>query len=106
MREDITLYETINRFVNQSLPAVILAMFGGAVQMLNCKERDKFSWRWFGIGILTAGFAGYIMSEVLSELNVSDGMRTVGIAMAGYSANDILKAFRNNLIGKVERYGG
>jgi hypothetical protein len=106
MREDITFYETLNRFVNQSLPAVILAMFGGAVHMLNCKERDKFSWRWFGIGILTAGFAGYIMSEVLSELNVSDGMRTVGIAMAGYSANDILKAFRNNLIGKVERYGG
>jgi hypothetical protein len=106
MEEDITFYETIRRFVNQALPEVILAMFGGAVHMLNCKERDEFTWGWFGIGILTAGFAGYIMSEVLSGLNVSDGMETVGIAMAGYSANDILKAFRDNLIGKVERYGG
>lgn len=105
MREDITLCETLTCFINQSLSAVILAMFGGMVHQLNYKNKEKFQWRWFFVGLLTAGFAGYIMSEVLRELNVSDGMRTVGIAISGYSANDVLKAFRDNLIGKVNKYG-
>lgn len=105
MQDEKTFFDTICYFVNTSLPAILLAMFGGTVQILNNKRKDSFSWRWFLIGNLTAGFVGYIMSQVTCELSISSGMTNVIVAISGYSANDILKALRNKLIKKVKTYG-
>lgn len=105
MQNEKTFFDTMCSFVNTSLPAILLAMFGGTVKILNNKRKDPFSWRWFLIGNLTAGFVGYIMSQITCELSISSGMTNVVVAISGYSANDILKALRDKLVKKVETYG-
>lgn len=105
MQDEKTFFDTMCSFVNTSLPAILLAMFGGTVQILNNKRKEPFSWRWFLIGNLTAGFVGYIMLQISCELGISNGMTSVVVAISGYSANDILKALRDKLIKKVKTYG-
>lgn len=105
MQDKKNFFDTMCAFVNTSLPAILLAMFGGTVQILNSKKKAPFSWRWFLIGNLTAGFVGYIMLQISRELSISDGMTSVAVAISGYSANDILKALRDKLVKKVKTYG-
>lgn len=106
MQDEKTFFDTMCSFVNTSLPAILLAMFGRTVQIFNNnKRKEPFSWRWFLIGNLTAGFVGYIMLQISCELGISNGMTSVVVAISGYSANDILKALRDKLIKKVKTYG-
>ncbi len=103
LKEEITFFKTVCEFINESLPAILLAMFGGAVNMLNSKDK-QFSWRWFFIGIITAGFVGYVMSTLMCGYGVNEHVSKVAIAISGYSANDILRVLKEKLIERITNH--
>jgi len=100
IREQLTILDTLCHFINDTFPAILLACFGGAVNMLNNKG-STFTWRWFFIGIFTAGFVGLVMDALLCGYGVSSHVRTAALAISGYSANDMLKVLREKLLKKV-----
>lgn len=49
------------------IKAVLIAMFGGAVYAVNNKP-ERWCWRWFVVGIVTAAFAGIVMNLSLIHI--------------------------------------
>lgn len=103
-KTSLTIFDTLCSFINNTLPAILLAMFGGVISVLNTKNKE-FTWRWFLTGVLTAGFVGMIMDSFLCAYDISPHIRTAVISISGYSSNDLLQVLRDKLIERVKNYG-
>ena len=91
------LANTISAFLSDSIVAIGIALFGGAVNAMNNKPA-KWSWGWFVTGLFTAAFAGVIVSCALDSFDIAEKMKVAIVGMAGYAANDLLVALKKRLI--------
>ena len=95
-----TVYTAITDYINDSILAIVVAVFGGLVHSMNCKP-EKWTWGWFLTGLLTAAFTGLVMDGILDYFNVHGKIYVAILSMSGFSANDLLMAIRRRLIREV-----
>ena len=75
----------------EQIPAVGLAALSGFARTLCGKASDKsYFWRKNIPEIVIAVFSGLLIHWLTQELGVSDNLRTVAIALAGYSARSVM----------------
>lgn len=82
------------------MPVIFISALGGAVACLN-KEKQRFSWVFLGIGILTAAFAGILVHCLLLDAPLPDGVKSAAIGISGYASNDVLMLLKRKLLTKV-----
>lgn len=99
-----TSFASLMAFLSDSMLAIFMAVFGGVIHQLN-SPRDTFSWGWFLSGLLTAAFAGIVMSCALDGFIVHEKIKIAIVGMSGYSANDLLLGLRKRLIKEVVERG-
>ena len=72
----------------KSLPAVILAILGGFVRIIQSTE--EFSIARLITGIISAGFVGILLYLFMYDLNLSPTFKAAIIGISGYAFGDIL----------------
>lgn len=83
---------------------ILLAIFGGFTRTLVGKQRkEPYNWR-IGLSEMTiAAFAGIVIHLIMSELNIAECYKSAAVAIAGYSAREILNLLRGFLIKKLKK---
>lgn len=92
---------SLNKNSEDFIAAILIAMFGGAVNAINNKPA-RGGWRWFVAGIITAAFAGIVMNFILEGLGASEQIRVALVGMAGYAAHDLLEVLKQRLLNLVK----
>lgn len=82
------------------MPVIFISALGGAVACLNT-EKQRFSWVFLGIGILTAAFAGILVHCLLVDAPLPEGVKSAAIGISGYASNDVLVLLKKKLLKKV-----
>lgn len=86
------------------LPIIGLAAFGGFTRTLYGKARgEPYSWKIAIPEIIIASFSGLLIHWVTLEMGLSENMRTVAIALAGYCARSVLAILNAVFITFVKR---
>ncbi|MCK5312914.1 MAG: phage holin family protein [Desulfobacteraceae bacterium] len=93
------LKETVDVFMSL-MPVVVLSAVGGAVAYLNDQGKN-FSWFFFLIGIVTAGFVGVVVHFLLLSTGFSPGLKSAAIAISGYASREVLGVLKNRILRKV-----
>ncbi len=76
-----------------------LAAFGGVANTLAGKPRhEPYNWKIALPEIVIAIFSGLMVHYILLELNVSPNVRTVAVALAGYSARGVLAVLHKTVL--------
>lgn len=83
--------------IKEIWPAVILALFGGFVELMTRTENTKVSVKFIISTFVTAGFIGMIVSLILYEINMPLSLKGAIIGASGASAR--------SLLGVVQKWG-
>ena len=87
-----------------SLPAVTVAILGGALSYLSSRTGDRrFSWYWFIVGTAGAGFVGIIMHCALGAYDIRPGIKSAIIGISGYASNDVLLIVKKRFLDGLRR---
>ena len=86
------------------LPIIGLAAFGGFTRTLYGKARgEPYSWKIAIPEIIIAGFSGLIIHWATLEMGLSENLRTISIALAGYCARSVLAILNAVFVTFVKR---
>lgn len=81
---------------------VTLAAFGGFANTLVGKPRNEpYSWKIALPEIVIAVFSGFLVHYLLMELGATPNIRTVAIALAGYSARGVLAVLHKTVLQHI-----
>lgn len=87
------------------LAVVTLAAFGGFAGTLTGKSRhEPYSWKIAIPEIIIAIFSGLLIYYILLEFDISNNIRTVAIALAGYSARGVLTLLNGLFLNHLKRF--
>lgn len=81
---------------------VLLAAFGGYVRSLTRSSKEPFKLRLALAEMTVAIFAGIIVHFVLSEFTIADGLKSASVALAGYSAREVLTILKATFLKKIK----
>lgn len=76
---------------------------GGAVAYLNETNKENFSWRSLVLGMLTAGFVGWICAQVLQTTNLNPNLEVAIVSISGYSSRDAINLFKRRFLKAAEK---
>lgn len=85
------------------LPPALMAMVGSVVRYVRMHRSEPFSWGEFLSGMVVSGFVGVVMACLCRGLSLSPWISSAIIAMAGYSAGQILDYGQDLLLKWLER---
>lgn len=86
------------------LPAALLAAFGGFTRAVAGKPKgEKFDWKIALPEIIVAVFSGLLIHWLTIEMGVSENLRTVSVALAGYCARSVTAILNKMFIAFVKR---
>ncbi len=85
------------------VPPALIAMVGSLVRFIRLHRSEPFSWGEFLSGMIVAGFVGLVMACLCRGLRLSPWTSSAIIAMAGYSAGQILDYGQGLLLKWLER---
>ena len=86
------------------LPAIGLAAFGGFTRTCYGKTRgEPYSWKIALPEIIIAIFSGLLIHWICLEMGMSENLRTVAIALAGYCARSVLMILNAVFVTFVKR---
>lgn len=87
------------------LSVIGLAAFGGLTRTIYGKARgDAYSWKIAVPEIIIAIFSGLLIHWLTLELGMSENMRSVAIALAGYSARSVVAICNSIFVTFVKRH--
>jgi len=92
---------TIWELLYQSVPAIVVALFGGIVSVINSKE--KISVKYALGGVLTAVLVGLILDMSMIEFQVSEKVRVIVVALGGYCSRDAMVLLENVFLKNLKR---
>lgn len=95
---------SLNKNTEEAITAILIAMCGGAVHAANDKP-ERWCWRRFVAGIITAAFAGIVMNFIVGGLGISEKTRVALVGMAGYAAHDLLEVLKQQLLNLAKGAG-
>ena len=85
-------------------PAVLLAMLGGMVRMM--QNPKAFSWCWFFGGLLMSAFVGILVFLLIADAEaVSPNFRAAVCGVSGYSSAQILGLLEKKVLRAVAERG-
>ncbi len=70
---------------------LVLSLTGSGVYYAISEK--KFTWRGFIVSLLTGGFAGLMTHYLVTDLDISENLRSFLIGMAGYSGHFVLDMY-------------
>jgi hypothetical protein len=81
-----------------------LAGFGGLARSIVGRQKNEpYNWK-IGLGeIIIAMFAGITVHLMLTEMNIPESCKSAAVAMAGYSAREILNILRAIAIKRLKK---
>lgn len=85
------------------LPPALIGMSGSVVKYFRVHSSEPFSWGKFLSGMIVSGFVGVVMACFCRGLSLSPWFSSAIIAMAGYSAGQILDLGQDLLCKWIER---
>ena len=91
---------TMVELVLQSLPAVVIALFGGFVSIFTRKHK-RFTMQLFIGGILAAAFVGLLLNLILLEAGANETVRVISVSLGGYCARDVLDILSKKFLGRI-----
>ncbi len=91
--------DTMVTLVIESLPAVVIALFGGFVSIFTHKHK-RFTIKMFVGGLLAAAFVGLLLNLMLLEAGASETTRVITVSLGGYCARDVLEAMSRKFLGQ------
>lgn len=87
-----------NEWLGKVLPPLLLSMFGGLADWI---MSDDHSLGQFLSSIFLAGFTGYLLYLLGTEVGVSDGMLGVTCGIGGLASKPILLLLRKTLLSRL-----
>jgi LydA holin phage, holin superfamily III len=93
--------ESWTEFLERIFPALLLALFGGIVRLLNRKNVTTLR-SVFG-GLVTSVFVGMLSFHWLTDSPLSESQRYVVTALASYGSRDVLQILEALLLRWLER---
>lgn len=85
------------------LPPALIGMSGSVVRYVRLHRSEPFSWGEFLSGMVVSGFVGVVIACLCRGLRLSPWTSSAIIAMAGYSAGQILDYGQGLLFRWLER---
>ena len=86
------------------LPAILLGAFGGITRIITRKPKgEKFDWKIALPEVVIAIFSGLLVHYLTLEWGFSENLRTVTVALAGYSARSVTAVLNNIFIQFIRR---
>ena len=86
------------------LPAILLGAFGGITRSITRKPKgEKFDWKIALPEVVIAIFSGLLVHYLTLEWGFSENLRTVTVALAGYSARSVTAVLNNIFIQFIRR---
>ncbi|EFC92473.1 conserved hypothetical protein [Dethiosulfovibrio peptidovorans DSM 11002] len=95
--------EALRKLAGIIFPAALMAMVGSFVRYVRLHRSEPFSWGEFIGGMITAGFAGVVVQCFCSGIGLNAWLTSAVVAMAGYSAGQILDFGQELLLKWLER---
>ena len=96
--------KTILVRISELLPIVGLAAFGGITRTLYGKAKgEPYNWKIAIPEIIIAMFSGLLIHWLTLEMGLSENLRTVAIALAGYCARSVMAILNAVFITFVKR---
>ncbi len=95
--------ESLKTLIGIILPAAVMAMVGSFVRYVRLHRSEPFSWGEFVGGMITAGFAGVVVQCFCRGIGLNAWLTSAVVAMAGYSAGQILDYGQELLLKWLER---
>ncbi|SMG29144.1 phage holin family protein [Dethiosulfovibrio salsuginis] len=96
-------FDSLHQYLAVLLPPTLMAMAGSLVRFIRLHRSEPFSWGEFLSGMIVAGFVGLVMACFCRGLRLSPWTSSAIIAMAGYSAGQILDYGQELLLKWLER---
>ncbi len=93
--------DTMVALVIESLPAVVIALFGGFVSIFTHKQK-RFTIKMFVGGLLAAAFVGLLLNLMLLEAGASETTRVITVSLGGYCARDVLEALSRRFLSQFK----
>ena len=88
----------------EAIPVVGPPAIGGAVAYLN-QANDRFSVKSLVLGMVTAGFVGWIVYLILQTTSFHPALKSAVVGMSGYSSRDMLHLMKRRLLKAAEKEG-
>ena len=87
------------------LPVIGLAAFGGITRTIYGKAKgDKYSWSIAIPEIIIAIFSGLLIHWLTLEMGLSENLRSMAIALAGYSARSVVAICNSIFVTFVKKH--
>lgn len=97
--------ESVKEKLIELMTSGVFAALGGFVNSIaNRKKGEPFKVCETAGEILIAIFAGLLVHYVVLELNYSEGIRTISVALAGYSARGVLAILNSIFVEKLNLF--
>lgn len=93
--------ESWSEFLERVFPALLLALLGGIVRLLN--RRSVTTLRTVFGGLVTSVFVGMLSFHWLADSPLSESQRYVVTALASYGSRDVLQILEAYLLLWLER---
>lgn len=88
---------------NEYLSVLLLASFGGAVRYFSVKPKnEKVSHGTILIEIITAAFAGLVVSFLIGPTDINEQWKSAAAALAGYSSKGVLHIVSNLFLKRIK----
>lgn len=93
--------DTMWVLVMQSMPAIVIALFGGFVSLFT-RPGKRFTLKIFIGGTLAAAFVGLLLNLIMLEAGASETSRVIAVSLGGYCARDVLDALSKRFLSKFK----
>lgn len=80
-------------------PAIMLAVLGGVVRMINSKH--AITTYFFIGGLLSSAFVAVVVSLLLAEARVPQLTQMAMVGMSGYSSSELLGILKTKIIKRI-----
>ena len=97
------LFDSLRQCMALLMPPALIGMSGSFVRYVRLHRDEPFSWGEFLSGMVVSSFVGMVMACLCRGLNLSPWITSAVIAMAGYSAGQILDYGQELLLKWLER---
>ncbi|MGE4520643.1 MAG: phage holin family protein [Desulfobacteraceae bacterium] len=92
-------FRSVLKIMLEMLPAILLALLGGIVRMVNKKETITFC---FVLGgLFSSAFVAIIVSLLLSGVEIPKCTQMAMVGMSGYSSSEILGILKSKILKKI-----
>lgn len=75
---------------------------GGAVAYLS-ETKAQFSWRSLAVGMLMAGFVGWVVYQILQTTALHPALQSAVVSISGYSSRDALNLLKRRFLKAAEK---